>query len=101
MYGNHYDGSVMDVRDPDHYDGGDIRVINARDPRRMLSGVAEVVVSPGQAVVMLASSDAFWREGTTMRELGFRSPEEVPAYEVRSRATDELLWCGPVRLSLT
>jgi tRNA A58 N-methylase Trm61 len=84
-----------------HYDGNDVRVMDVRDPRRMLSGVTEVVVSSGHAVVLLASSDAFWREGTTMRELGFRSPEEVPAYEVRSRVTDELLFRGPVRLSLT
>lgn len=104
MYGSHHDGSdvcVLDARAPDHYDGSDIRVMDVRDPRRSLSGVAEVVVSSGQAVVMLSSSDAFWQQGPSMRELGFRSPEEVPAYEVRSRATDELLWCGPVRLSLT
>jgi hypothetical protein len=61
MYGNHHDGSdvcVLDARDLDHYDGSDIRVMDVRDPRRSLSGVAEVVVSSGQAVVMLASSDA-------------------------------------------
>ena len=85
----------------DHYDGNDVRVMDVRDPRRTLAGVTQVVVSSGRAVVLLASSDAFWREAISMHELGYHSPEQTPAYEVRSRSTDELLWCGPVRLTLT
>lgn len=80
----------------EHYDGEDVNVVDVRDPRRFLLGVTEVIVSAGHAVVMLGAP----LEGITMSSLGFQSPEEIPAYMIRSRETDQLFWCGPVRLAL-
>lgn len=82
----------------EHFDGRDVDVIDLRDPRRHLSGVSEVIVTAGHVVVMLAGSRT---RSITMSELGFDSPDETPAYTIRSRANDEVHWSGPVRLSLT
>lgn len=83
----------------EHYDGGDVNVVDVRDPRRCLPGVTEVIVTGGHAVVMLGVSSVPLEE-LTMSSLGYQSPEETPAYMIRSRATDEQYWCGPVRLAL-
>jgi hypothetical protein len=82
----------------EHFDGGDVVVVDVRDPRRTLSFVKEVIFEPGQAVVML-SRDANQPDRDLMTALGFASPDDTPAYKISSRATSEEYWCGPVRLA--
>jgi hypothetical protein len=82
-----------------HYDGGDVVVVDVRDPRRELSHVSEVVLEPGNALVMLSGAAAA-SQSDLMGALGYGSPDETPAYSIRSRATSEVYFCGPVRLAL-
>jgi hypothetical protein len=82
-----------------HFDGADVVVIDVRDPRRHLQSVDHALVEPDRAVVLLRRPDE--REASPMLELGFSSPEQVPEYAILSRVTDELHWCGPVRLAWT
>ncbi len=83
----------------EHFDGGDVVVVDVRDQRRTLSFVREVIFEPGRAVIML-SGEASAAENL-MAALGFGSPEETPAYSIRSRTTAQEYWCGPVRLAWT
>lgn len=82
----------------EHFDGGDVVIVDVRDPRRKLSCVSEVICEPGRTVVHLTRA-ACRSEQDVMRVLGFGSPDETPAYSIRSRSTAEEYWCGPVRLA--
>lgn len=82
-----------------HYDGADVVVVDVRDRRVHLDSVSEVLVEPGRAVVLLRASVDACR--APLQKLGFVCLDDIPHYEIRSRSTDTLHWCGPVRLAWT